>query len=207
MSITLETPLPVSTVTSQPAEAARLSIADPAALGLGAFALTTFLLSLANSGLIPAAGAAVLGIALFYGGIAQVAAGLWEFAKGNIFGATAFTSYGAFWLSFWWLETHPDVAKAAGAVGVGAFLLAWTLFTAFMTIAAAKTTRVLYAVFIVLTATFVFLTIGAFAAQQALTHIGGWLGLLTAALAWYVSASVVINSTWKRTVLPVWPVG
>ena len=77
-------------------------IADPAPLGLGAFALTTFLLSLANAGVMPApAEPVVLGVALAYGGIAQMLAGMWEFRKGNVFGATVFTSYGAFWLSFW----------------------------------------------------------------------------------------------------------
>ncbi|RFA12994.1 hypothetical protein B7R21_09110 [Subtercola boreus] len=207
MTITAEKPVlsPTPLPALQPAPAGRPAIADPAALGLGAFALTTFLLSLANSGLMPAAGAAVLGIALFYGGIAQVAAGVWEFAKGNTFGATAFVSYGAFWLAFWWLETNPDVAKASGAVGVGAFLLAWTIFSAFMTVAAVKTNGVLLAVFVVLTLTFAALTVGEFSGQTVFTHLGGWLGLVTAALAWYGAFSVVINATWKRTVLPVWP--
>ena len=203
MSVTIEKQ---SQPHSQPALAAPASgIADPAALGLGAFALTTFLLSLANSGLLPGAGAAVLGIALFYGGIAQVAAGLWEFAKGNTFGATAFVSYGAFWLSFWWLETNPAVAKEAGAAGVGAFLLAWTIFTLFMTVAAIKTNGALLAVFVVLTLTFAALSIGEFSGQVGVTRLAGWLGLLTAVLAWYSAAAVVINATWKRAVLPVWP--
>lgn len=177
--------------------------ADPGALGLAAFALTTFMLSLANSGLLPAAGAAVLGVALFYGGIAQILAGMWEFANKNTFGALAFTSYGAFWLSFWWLLTNPAVAKEAGAFGVGAFLLAWTIFTAFMTIAAVKTNRVVLTVFCALTVTFLALTLGAYLGSSGLTQLGGWLGLLTAFAAWYGAAAIVINSTWKRTVLPV----
>jgi len=205
MSITIEKPGLSHVPPDLPVTTERPIIADPAALGLGAFALTTFLLSLANSGLLPGAGAAVLGIALFYGGIAQVAAGLWEFAKGNTFGATAFVSYGAFWLSFWWLETNPAVAKEAGAAGVGAFLLAWTIFTLFMTVAAVKTNGALLAVFVVLTLTFAALTIGEFSGQVGITRLGGWLGLLTAALAWYSAFSVVINATWKRVVLPVWP--
>jgi succinate-acetate transporter protein len=205
MSITIEKPGLSHVPPDLPVATERPIIADPAALGLGAFALTTFLLSLANSGLLPGAGAAVLGIALFYGGIAQVAAGLWEFAKGNTFGATAFVSYGAFWLSFWWLETNPAVAKEAGAAGVGAFLLAWTIFTLFMTVAAVKTNGALLAVFVVLTLTFAALTIGEFSGQVGITRLGGWLGLLTAALAWYSAFSVVINATWKRVVLPVWP--
>ena len=105
------------------------TVADPAALGLAGFAMTTFVLSLANTGLIAGAGAAVLGLALFYGGIAQLLAGMWEFVKGNTFGAVAFSSYGAFWLSFWFLLTTGG-DKAAGSAGVGAYLLAWTIFTA-----------------------------------------------------------------------------
>jgi succinate-acetate transporter protein len=180
-------------------------IADPAALGLGAFALTTFVLSLANSGIVGGAGAAVLGIALFYGGLAQLAAGMWEFVKGNTFGATAFTSYGAFWLAFWWLLTNPEVEKAAGAAGVGAFLLAWTIFSALMTVASKKTNAVLFATFVAVTLTFVALTIGAFTGVVGITRMGGWLGIVAAVLAWYGSFAVVTNATWKRIVLPVWP--
>lgn len=178
------------------------TVADPAALGLAGFAMTTFVLSLANSGLIPGAGAAVLGLALFYGGIAQLLAGMWEFVKGNTFGAVAFSSYGAFWLSFWILLTT-GAAKDAGAAGVGAYLLAWTIFTAFMTIGAVKSSKVVLLVFIALTLTFLLLTIGEFAGSATAHQIGGYLGLVTAALAWYGAAASVINSTWKRTVLPV----
>ncbi|MFM9921073.1 acetate uptake transporter [Lacisediminihabitans sp. H27-G8] len=180
-------------------------IADPAGLGLGAFALTTFVLSLANSGIIGGAGAAVLGIALFYGGLAQVAAGMWEFVKGNTFGATAFTSYGAFWLAFWWLLTNPEVEKAAGAAGVGAFLLAWTIFSALMTVASQKTNAVLFATFVAVTVTFIALTVGAFTGIAGITQLGGWIGIIAAGLAWYGSFAVVTNATWKRVVLPVWP--
>ena len=178
------------------------TVADPAALGLAGFAMTTFVLSLANAGLIPGAGVAVLGLALFYGGIAQLLAGMWEFVKGNTFGAVAFSSYGAFWLSFWFLLVS-GADKTAGAAGVGAYLLAWTIFTAFMTIGAVKSSRVVLLVFIALTLTFLLLTIHAFSGVAAMGQIGGYLGLITAVLAWYGSAASVINSTWKRTVLPV----
>jgi Predicted membrane protein len=187
--------------TSTPRFAA--TVADPAALGLAGFAMTTFVLSLANAGIIAGAGAAVLGLALFYGGLAQLAAGMWEFVKGNTFGAVAFSSYGAFWLAFWWLLTNPAAEKAAGAAGVGAFLLAWTIFTAYMTIGAIKSSRIVLLVFIALTITFLLLTIHAFSGVAAIGQIGGYLGLVTAVLAWYGSAASVINSTWKRTVLPV----
>lgn len=180
-------------------------LGDPGPLGLAAFALTTLLLSLANADILPAAGATALSMALFYGGLTQVAAGLWEFARGNTFGATAFTSYGAFWLSFWWLQTTPEVAAAAGKAGVGAYLLAWTLLTAVLTLAALKTNRATLTVFVLLTLTFLALTLGDLTGTEALTRVGGWLGLATAAAALYTSCAGVTNTTWKRDVLPVGP--
>jgi succinate-acetate transporter protein len=177
--------------------------ADPGSLGLAAFALTTFVLSVANAGLIESS-ASVLGLALFYGGIAQVIAGVWEFANKNTFGATAFTSYGAFWLAFWYLQTT-DAGADAGKVGVGVFLLGWTIFTAYMTVAARQTNGSIFSVFVVLTVTFAFLAVGDLAGITVLSRIGGWLGIVTALLAWYGSFAVVLNATSKRAVLPVWP--
>ncbi|MEP6481780.1 MAG: acetate uptake transporter [Rhodoglobus sp.] len=176
--------------------------ADPAGLGLGAFALTTFVLSFANAGLIPGGGTTVLGLALFYGGIAQVVAGIWEFANKNTFGATAFTSYGAFWLAAWFLLTSGNKIDAPG---VGLFFLAWGIFTLYMTFAAIKTNKVILLVFIALTLTFAFLAIGEFSGSTVIHNVGGYLGIITALLAWYGSFAVVINSTFKRTVLPVGP--
>jgi succinate-acetate transporter protein len=177
--------------------------ADPGSLGLAAFALTTFVLSVANAGLIESS-ASVLGLALFYGGIAQLIAGVWELVNKNTFGATAFTSYGAFWLAFWYLQTTP-AGEEAGAVGVGVFLLGWTIFTAYMTVAARQTNGSIFIVFVVLTITFAFLTIGDLAGVPTMSRIGGWFGIITALLAWYGSFAVVLNATSKRTVLPVWP--
>ncbi len=134
--------------------------ADPGPLGLAAFALTTFVLSFANAGIIPTAGAAVLGLALFYGGAVQLLAGLWEFANKNTFGATAFCTYGAFWMAFWYLvATKGDVA--ARPAGVGIFLIAFGIFTLYMTVAALKTNLALIGVFAFLTLTFFALGIGA----------------------------------------------
>ncbi len=184
------------------------SFADPAGLGLAAFALTTFVLSCVNVGLLPGTvEPIVFGLALFYGGIAQFAAGMWEFAKGNTFGATAFTSFGAFWMSFWYLTTATDLS-AAGAdagKGVGVWLFAWGIFTLYMTFAARKTNRSVFFVFVALTVTFLFLSIGAYSGTVAFTRVGGGLGLITAFLAWYASFAVVANSTFKRAVLPVGP--
>ena len=121
-------------------------IADPAPLGLAGFALTTFVLSMVNSNIIHSTEVgAVFGLALAYGGIAQFVAGIFEFQKGNTFGSTAFCSYGAFWVSYWYLTGH----TAAGFTdkGVGVYLLAWGIFTAYMTVAASKTNTAVLAVF------------------------------------------------------------
>lgn len=180
--------------------------ADPAALGLGAFAMTTFVLSVINAGLIPKADEpVVLGLALFYGGIAQFGAGLWEFANRNVFGATAFCSYGAFWLSFWFLSQFSagSLPPADAGKGVGLYLLAWAIFSAYMTISAWRVSTGVFAVFVLLTLTFVALLLGAFSGTTGLTVLGGWLGIVTALVAWYCSLAVVANSTFKRTVLPV----
>jgi succinate-acetate transporter protein len=182
-------------------------LADPAPLGLAAFALTTFVLSFVNTGLFKVE-PVVFGLALAYGGAAQFAAGMWEFAKGNTFGATAFTSYGAFWLSFWWLTGHTDLTGAPeGDVtdSVGLYLLAWGIFTAYMTIAATRVSGAVLAVFVLLTATFVVLAIGDFATAETITKIGGWLGIATAAAAWYASLAGVTAFTHKRSVFPVGP--
>jgi hypothetical protein len=187
------------------------SLADPGPLGLAAFALTTFMLSAVNSGLVDAkVEPAVFGVALFYGGVAQVFAGLWEVAKGNTFGALAFTSYGAFWLSFWYLVTHLDSFGTGAPVGkaVGLFLLAWTIFTLYMTVAARYTSQALFGVFVVLSLTFIALTLGKYTTGSTatnLTKVGGWLGLVTAFAAWYCSAAGVLASVAKRVVLPTWP--
>ncbi|GAA2253096.1 MULTISPECIES: acetate uptake transporter [Kitasatospora] len=183
--------------------------ADPGALGLAALAMTTFVLSWFNAGLINGAvGYVVLPLAFFYGGIVQVLAGMWEFRRGNTFAATAFASLGAFWLAYWGyvggvvphLMQEPQLYQATGL-----FLLAWTIFTVYMTMAALRTNGAVLGVFATLSLTFLFLTIGAFAQSTDWIRIGGWVGLITALVAWYASFATVANSTWKRTVLPVWP--
>ena len=183
-------------------------IADPGALGLGAFALTTFVLSVVNAGLVPkTVEPVVFGLALAYGGIAQFAAGMWEFAKGNTFGATAFTSFGAFWVSFWWLTGHTDLTKAGtdAGKGIGLFLLAWGIFTLYMTVAASKTNMAILTVFVLLTITFFLLAIGEFSGTDFWGKAGGWFGIATAAAAWYASLAIVANFTYKKTLLPVGP--
>jgi succinate-acetate transporter protein len=190
---------------SAPAVTSADQIADPAPLGLAAFATTTFILSTFNAGLLPATlEAVVLPVALFYGGIAQTLAGMWEFKKGNTFGAVAFTSYGAFWLSFAALVkfTAGTLPAADAHRGVGLFLLAWTIFTLYMTLAALRTTPVLIGVFVALSITFLLLTVAEFGSNASMAKAGGWFGLLTALFAWYASASAVSKATWGRTILP-----
>ncbi len=191
-------------------------LADPGPLGLAGFAGTTFFLSAVNTNMLGSSvQTIVLGLALFYGGLAQLLAGMWEFAKGNTFGAVAFSSYGAFWLSFWYLLNHlPEKAPPKDILhGVGLYLLVWTIFTAYMTIAAVRTSGAVLVVFGLLALTFLALTIGwlsesvlQFAANSdGWIHLGGWLGLLTALAAWYASFAAVTNATFRRTVLPVLP--
>jgi uncharacterized protein len=151
----------------------------------------------------------LLPVALFYGGGVQILAGMWEFRKNNTFGALAFSSYGAFWIALAWYLRYiaPALPAAREHEATGLFLLAWTIFTAYMLLASLRTTVVLSAVFAVLFATFLVLAIGNLAAPPDATVIkaGGWLGLVTAFLAWYHSAAGVTNATWGRTVLPVFP--
>ncbi len=189
---------------TRPATAPAVEIADPGPLGLAGFAMTTFVLSVFNAHIVTVGSSVVLGLALAYGGGAQLLAGMWEFRKGNTFGAVAFSSYGAFWISFFLLVSF---AKDATPKSIGVYLLAWCIFTAYMTVAAMKTNLVVLAVFVALTLAFLFLAIGGLANNETWTKVGGWVGLITAFLAWYGSFAVVTNSTWKRTVLPVWPQG
>jgi uncharacterized protein len=180
------------------------SIADPAPLGLAGFALTTFVLSMFNAGLVGKAGEpVVLGLALAYGGGAQLLAGMWEFRKGNTFGATAFSSFGAFWISYWAFVTF--FSKGVPSTAVGLFLIAWGIFTFYMWIASFRTTAAVNLVFLLLWVTFVLLGIGAAADSSGTTKLGGWVGLATAVAAWYASFAAVTNFTFGREVVPVRP--
>jgi succinate-acetate transporter protein len=186
-------------------------IADPGPVGLAAFAMTTFMLSVFNTNMLSATLASgVLGLALFYGGVVQLLAGMWEFRKGNTFGALAFSSFGAFWLAYWYYVDRvvPKLPADQAHKVTGVFLLAWAIFTFYMAIASLRTTGAIAAVFVTLTITFVLLCIGAFATGATsidITKAGGYAGLVTAACAWYASFAGVTNSTFKRTVLPTFP--
>jgi hypothetical protein len=169
--------------------------------------MTTFVLSMFNSNLVSSKGApVVLGLALAYGGIVQVLAGMWEFRTGNTFGAVAFSSFGAFWISFWALNVFyaKDITGNLGHA-LGLYLWAWAIFTAYMTVAALRVSGAVLLVFVLLTVTFILLAIGNTGADETVLHWGGYVGLATAAAAWYASFAAVVNSTFARTVLPVVP--
>jgi uncharacterized protein len=196
------------TIASERVQFVPSPIADPGPLGLAAFALTTFVLSMFNAHLVGSGGEPIVfGLALAYGGLAQLLAGMWEFRTGNTFGAVAFTSYGAFWLSFWafvqFFEKSVPAADAGHAVGL--FLIAWGIFTTYMFVASLRTTAAVSLVFVLLAATFFLLGIGNAGAHPNIIKAGGWLGLATAAAAWYASFAAVTNSTFGRTILPVRP--
>jgi succinate-acetate transporter protein len=183
-----------------------ITVADPAPLGLAAFALTTFVLSLANADIWKGEPTA-LALAAAYGGTVQLLAGMWEFKRNNTFGATAFSSYGGFWLSFFAYVIF--FAKDGTPEAVGVFLCGWTIFTAYMTVASLRVSAAVALVFVLLTITFAFLTVGAFnpadTGISGWTKAGGWVGVATAAAAWYASFAGVVNSTFRRVVLPVYP--
>ncbi len=193
--------------------------ADPGPLGLAGFAGTTFVLSMINAGLVgdkihPGGGLLplVAALAIAYGGIAQFAAGIWEFRTGNTFGAVAFCSYGAFWISFYFIVQSVAANNVAEVFsGLGLYLWMWGIFTAYMFICSLRTSGAVALVFLLLAITFIVLGIGnsALAGTKSVTNgtikLGGYLGLATAIVAWYASFAAVINSTFGRTIAPVFP--
>ena len=180
--------------------------ANPAPLGLVAFGLTTLLLSFINAGIIPADSLpVVLATAIPFGGTAQVLAGMWEFRTGNTFGATAFTSYGMFWISFVLIFTVFAKALPTDPTPiVGLYLFGWGIFTLYMFVASlGGASRAVSLVFILLALTFFALAIGAWGKSTSWNNIGGYLGIATAVAAIYTSFAGVTNANFKRTVLPI----
>ena len=169
--------------------------ADPAPLGLAAFAMTTFALSVGNAKIWGPGADAALALALVYGGAVQLFAGMWEFVRKNTFGALAFSSYGAFWIAYYVFGKFVagGIAPADVPQAVGVFLLGWTIFTAYMTIPSLRVSAAVATVFVLLTITFVLLTIGAFRSQLTVTQWGGYFGIATAAAALYASFAGVVN--------------
>jgi len=184
-----------------------LAVADPAPLGLAAFALTTFLLSASNAKWMNSAtGDAWLGYALAYGGLGQLLAGMWEFRNKNVFGATAFSTYGGFWigLALWVLLVAPNAASATAADhDLGWILLAFAIFNTYMLLWSSALNMAVFAVFLTLELTEIVLFIGFLSNSSGTVKIGGYVGILTALCAWYASAAGVISGMKGRPVLPV----
>jgi len=181
--------------------------ANPAPLGLIGFGLTTVLLSSINAGLLPAAGEpVVIPLAMAFGGTAQIIAGIMEFRTGNVFGATAFTSYGAFW---WWFALlimlgNNKLLDLSGATpAIGLCLLLWGVFTLGLWISTFRLSRLVFLIFLTLWIAFFLLGGGAVLGNPTLHMLGGWVGLLCGALAMYGSFALVANATYGREVAPV----
>ena len=181
--------------------------ADPAPLGLAAFAMRTFALSVGNAKIWGPGADAALALALVYGGAVQLFAGMWEFVRKNTFGALAFSSYGAFWIAYYVFGKFVagGIAPADVPQAVGVFLLGWTIFTFYMVLPSLRVSAAVAAVFILLTITFVLLTIGAFQSNMTVNHWGGYFGIATAAVAWYTSFAGVVNETFKKAIIPTIP--
>jgi succinate-acetate transporter protein len=188
--------------------------ADPAPLGLAAFALTTFMLSGHNATFIP--DLIWVGLALFYGGLIQLCAGMWEFRNRNVFGATAFSTYGGFWMGLGIFVVLAVVSKSFGTALAGAnlpnavawFLVAFAIFNTYMLLWSTQVSVAVFGVFLTLEVTEILLAVGNFMEahgheNSGWVHWGGWLGIITAGVAWYTSAAGVINGMKGHAVLPV----
>ena len=188
----------------QPAAVAASPVADPGPLGLAAFATTTFLLSIVNARWTVgnSAGTAFLGYALAYGGGAQLLAGMWEFRNRNVFGALGFSSWGAFWIGlFIWIRLAP----LRSGHDLGWILVAWAIFNLYMLVMSLQVNMAVFLVFLTLQLTEIFLAIGNFAdnGTGGLSQFGGYIGIITAFVAWYTSMAGVANGLNGRIRIPV----
>ena len=208
----------MSTTEEAPAVAAvGTGIADPAPLGLAAFALTTFLLSAINAGWAKTStGGDWWGYAIAYGGLGQLLAGMWEFRNRNVFGATAFSTYGGFWIGVGlWLHFIAPTAKNALELNrdLGWILLAFAIFNLYMLVISTQLNMAVFLVFLTLELTEIFLFLGNFATKvpalppdpssSGLIVVGGYIGVVTSLVAWYTSAAGVLNGIKGRAALPV----
>jgi succinate-acetate transporter protein len=181
-------------------------VSEPAALGLAGFALTTMLLSVINVGLVSdKAAPLVLGVALAYGGIVQLLAGMWAFIKNDTFAAVALSSYGGFWISFFFLQNTflPKIPVANQPAALALYLFSWALFSFYMWIASFRVSMAVQTVFLALWPAYFFLGLGKATGSMTLFNIGGGFGMATAAAAWYTSAAIVLNKTFRSDILPI----
>jgi succinate-acetate transporter protein len=180
---------------------------NPAPLGLMGFGMTTVLLNLHNAGLF-GLGSMILAMGIFYGGCAQVIAGIMEWKKGNTFGTTAFTSYGLFWLTLVWLVTAPKLgwAEKPAETAMAAYLFMWGLFTFIMFIGTLKLNRALQVVFLTLTILFWLLAYKDFTGNATIGTIAGYEGIFCGFSAIYAGLAQVLNECYGRTVWPLGPI-
>lgn len=180
-------------------------LANPAPLGLMGFGMTTVLLNLSNAGLLDSSSLGViLSMGIFYGGLAQIFAGMWEMKRGNTLGATAFSSFGLFWISLVALEVFPVlgwVEEPSGQV-MAAYLFMWGIFTALMTLATFKANRVLQVVLVTLTVLFFLLAVADASDNLIIKMVAGYEGIFCGLSAIYLATADIINDTYQRTILP-----
>jgi succinate-acetate transporter protein len=183
-------------------------LANPAPLGLLGFGMTTVLLNLHNAGLLDATSLGMIfSMGIFYGGVAQFSAGMWEMKKGNTFAATAFTSYGLFWLSFVALKLFPIFGWTAptSSIVLAAYLAMWGLFTLLMTVGALNLNKALVVVLASLTLLFFLLALGDATGIGTVTKIAGYVGIFCGFSAVYLAIAEVLNEVYGRVVLPIGP--
>jgi len=191
-----------------PAAAGEAGWGNSAPLALAAFAVTTFMLSMINAGLMNAGVTPVVfGVALMFGGLTQLIAGVLQFRTGNTFAGVLFSTFGAFWLSLFAIAEFflKDVPAAQTGHALGLFLYAFGIFTAWIFVASFRTNVVVVVALAGLAATFFVLGAGNYGGSTGLVHAGGYLGLVVAALAAYLSCAELCEAAYKRAVLPVWP--
>lgn len=179
-------------------------LANPGPLGLMGFGMTTVLLNIHNAGFFPAT-TAIVAMGIFYGGLAQVIAGILEFKKGNTFGVTAFTSYGFFWMTLvgiWYLPTAGNIVPT-DHVFLGIYLAMWGIFTLFMFFGTLKSNKGLQFVFGSLTILFALLAIGNIAQSATILNIAGFEGIICGFSAIYLAMAEVLNEQYGRTILPI----
>ena len=181
-------------------------LANPAPLGLMGFGMTTVLLNIHNAGFFPVS-AVVLAMGIFYGGVAQIIAGIMEFKKGNTFGATAFTSYGLFWLTLVALWVIPGTGAPNGGATpelyMACYLFLWGLFTFFMWFGTFNTNRALQFVFLSLTVLFWLLAARDWTGSALVGRIAGFEGIVCGLSAIYLAMAEVLNEAKGRTVMPI----
>jgi succinate-acetate transporter protein len=181
-------------------------IADPAAVGLAAFALTTMTLGVINIGLVPTAVLPVVfPIALAYGGVLQLLAGMWAFIRGDTFAAVGFGSYGAFWLSFWALNAFflKQIPVADQATALTVYLAMWGFFTFWLWIASFGVAWSVNAVLGTLVVAYLLLALGKADGSLSVYHVGGGFTMATAACAWYTTCALTLEKVFGRAILPI----